>query len=738
MVERKLVAGLILLLAASAPAAATTYYVSSSSGSDLNSGLSPAAPFRTIGKVNALALSPGDQVRFRCGDEWREQPLVLRHSGTLAAPVVVTSEPTGCPDKPVLDGSRRVVEWDSYSSNIYVADLASGGNASRFPYGVNQLFRAGRRLPMGRWPNPGATADGGYSLIDSHPQGTRIVDNQLPAANWTGAAFHFKSERWYLLNREVIGGSGQSLTLNDSIACNGGCVGWGFFLNSHLATLDLDGEWFFDESANRVYLYSVSGPPADGEIAASILGAGEVEDQSGVIIGGAFTEHVQHVTIENFEIRQWAGSGIMMARLLRDDENKYISILNNTVINVGSVGIGLTTWVYEASQSGNGPDGLRGGVGCTVRGNLVDGANRYGIELHSVDSIFEDNEVRNVALIENLVREGMGCAFSGASCELTGAGIRVMLGDPGQVGYSGTGNVVQHNRIRGVGMNGVDIYGPLNQIRRNVIEDACLALADCGGIRTFGSGSFGSTGVYDNVIQENIVLDTLGNTDGVADPLQDQWGLGIYVDRYSDRIDVIGNTVVGSSCFGIGFDKSRGTVVDNTLYHNSTGTSFVSHLRLQSDPTRAEIRGNVIYAVEPDRPVVAMKNLLNLNVADENYYFSPRDPRIVRVMDFSESPMTLSEWQALSGHDASSSESWFNLYPNDDNLSEIFINDTKDPLQVDLAGVTYRDLDNNLVASPLVLQPFQSKILIRDDLRSLPFTDGFESADTLAWSDSVP
>ena len=60
----------------------TTYYVSSSLGNDSNNGLSEGKPFATIGKVNGLDLQPGDQVRFKCGDTWRAEQLVISKSGT--------------------------------------------------------------------------------------------------------------------------------------------------------------------------------------------------------------------------------------------------------------------------------------------------------------------------------------------------------------------------------------------------------------------------------------------------------------------------------------------------------------------------------------------------------------------------------------------------------------------------------------------------------------------------------
>lgn len=247
-------------------ASAAVYYVSSSAGNDSNDGLSLGNAFRTVGQVNALNLQPGDKVLFKCGDTWRAEQLIIGKSGAEAAPIVFSSFPEGCANKPVLSGSRPITDWTVYSGNIYRADLPTG----EFPLGINQLFRNGQRLTLGRWPNLDA-GNGGYSFVDSHTAGSKqITDNELPASvNWAGAIVHIKNIRWSMLDRQVTSSSGHTLVLNTGLSCliSGwtDCMGWGYFINNHLSTLNQDGEWYYDESARRVYLYSTAGVPANIE-----------------------------------------------------------------------------------------------------------------------------------------------------------------------------------------------------------------------------------------------------------------------------------------------------------------------------------------------------------------------------------------------------------------------------------------------------------------------------------------
>ena len=60
--------------------AKVTYYVSNA-GNDLNDGLTPSTPFKTISKINSVLLLPGTDVLFNRGDSW-EETLVINRSGT--------------------------------------------------------------------------------------------------------------------------------------------------------------------------------------------------------------------------------------------------------------------------------------------------------------------------------------------------------------------------------------------------------------------------------------------------------------------------------------------------------------------------------------------------------------------------------------------------------------------------------------------------------------------------------
>jgi Chitobiase/beta-hexosaminidase C-terminal domain len=104
---RRLVIGLSLFIT---QAFGTTYYVSASGGSDSYSGTSMTTPWKTITKVNAKALAPGDFVLFKAGDKWVGSTFTKALT-TLRAGVSgkqITYGKYGIGADPILDGNFTV------------------------------------------------------------------------------------------------------------------------------------------------------------------------------------------------------------------------------------------------------------------------------------------------------------------------------------------------------------------------------------------------------------------------------------------------------------------------------------------------------------------------------------------------------------------------------------------------------------------------------------------------------
>lgn len=728
---RSLLLALALLSLWALPASATIYYVSAATGNDGDSGLSPADAFRTLAHVNGLALLPGDQVRLLCGETWRADPLIVTRSGSSGLPITFTSHPLACADKPLLSGAWPIEGWAAAGTNLWVADLDLGANAGHFVGGLRQLFRGAQRLAVGRWPNlGGGPAGDAYARIDSEPAAARLQDAELPAGNWTGARVHAKGIRWYILNRDVTAQAGTTLTLNDDLVCIGtaNCAGWGYFLSSHLLTLDLEGEWFWEASTNRVFLYSGTAPSAgelEGTTVVDVAGAFD----GGVVIGKHLQDHVGWVTIDNLQISRFHDAGITFPENLELDENHHLVISNNLIEDVDSTGIRLATWVWNAGAN----SGWRGGTDLLVENNEIVGANHFGIDAYSVSSIFRGNILRDIGRVEELSSSGLGCGVTGTNCTENGDGFRLRL----STALNAHDNGIERNVFENIGMNGLDVFGFRNTIEENIFHDICITKGDCGAVRTFGRDNLAATQVYEVVLRRNIVRGVEGNTDGCHPTFAARLGIGLYLDHFSRDLTVEGNTLEGASWVGLLFQNATGTATGNIAFGNASGpwgSQWGSQLDLRgTGTTSVQLSGNHLVGLDGDRFTLTTEAASLLSSSNNNTFWNPF--YATQHIRRGGSATGLTGWRSATGFDLGSSEQNYTQAPGEAPRTQLLVNESATaqnfavpPGTTSLAGAP--------LVSPLNLAAYTSQVIVVP--QALIFGDGFESGDTAGWSLTLP
>ncbi|MBI5683865.1 MAG: right-handed parallel beta-helix repeat-containing protein [Verrucomicrobia bacterium] len=107
----------VLSLQPAAEANGRTFFVAAS-GNDAGDGLSRQSPWRSLDKVNAATLEPGDKVFFRRGDTWRGQ--LVAQSGEEGSPITYAAYGQGA--KPLLLGSishNSPHDWHHEGGNIW-------------------------------------------------------------------------------------------------------------------------------------------------------------------------------------------------------------------------------------------------------------------------------------------------------------------------------------------------------------------------------------------------------------------------------------------------------------------------------------------------------------------------------------------------------------------------------------------------------------------------------------------
>lgn len=118
-----------------APAFATTYFVAPT-GTDTGSGTSPSDPWRTVAKVNAAPLQPGDVVEFAGGAVFSGS--LRPKSGAPGLPITYTSYPgpTGQAQATLAGGldpsGHHSIFFDTGSHNLVFSNLVADFGTSNF------------------------------------------------------------------------------------------------------------------------------------------------------------------------------------------------------------------------------------------------------------------------------------------------------------------------------------------------------------------------------------------------------------------------------------------------------------------------------------------------------------------------------------------------------------------------------------------------------------------------------
>lgn len=136
------------------PGNGRTFYVDSDHGRDGDDGRSEKTAWRSLDRVNAAELEPGDAVRFRCGGVWRGS--LLPTSGDENGPVTYTSYGDG--PKPLILGSlprNHPEDWVEVRKNLWATlPKDAPGKPAADPLSVdvgNVIFDHGKVCGWKKW-----------------------------------------------------------------------------------------------------------------------------------------------------------------------------------------------------------------------------------------------------------------------------------------------------------------------------------------------------------------------------------------------------------------------------------------------------------------------------------------------------------------------------------------------------------------------------------------------------------
>ena len=497
---------LLLLLMSACNCSAKTYYVSAT-GSDTNDGFSSAKAWKTIAKINTTIFLPGDAILFKSGDTF---------FGTLE-PVTnnIVFSNYGEGTKPVITGLVDISDWKSLGGNIWEAAVPDG-----LPT-LNMVLIKGMLTPMGRYPNAN-TANGGYNTYETYVNNSAITDNQLSGTpNFSGADVVIRKADYATVRTTINSHEGTTLNFNipQGVSFTNG---YGYFIENSLATLDQNGEWFYDNATKKIQIYNTGKPPVI-----------QVATQMN-LVNMPFSTNSRKSNV-SFKGLSFKGSEGALINITYCDN---ITIDNCTF-----------------SFAGTGAIEHRNMTNFKIQNCFISDANMLGIhEMNpgTGDNItIQNNTIRRIGIYAGMISKNK-MYNEGASSTAINIGASNLL--------------IQENTIDSVGYIGISLVKTRNNqiVRKNSVSNFCFIKNDGAGI--YNSGLRGDALPTTNpIFESNIVFNSLNAGFGTTNP-NSPHVRGIYLDASSSNINILNNTIF--HCYeGIYLSHAQNIVIrGNTLY----------------------------------------------------------------------------------------------------------------------------------------------------------------------------
>lgn len=640
-----------------------TYYVKTSGGT--GAGTSDATAW-SYSKYNSMAssLAAGDIIRFLQGDTFTGA--LSPHSGSSGNPVTYSSYNNGVAGaNPIINGFTTVSSWTPHATlpNVYYTSV-------NFP-GLNGVMIDGTMRAMGRYPNTG------YLVYDSNSANTSISGTSVGTLPVSFVGGEVVIKKWrYILDRHPITAQ-NSTTISyssNSSSLTGNNTGYeptpgnGYFIQGHISCLDTDGDWQYNNSEQRLYLYSVGSPSAKVVKYASVNNLVAMNSSSNITFTGI----------------DFVGGGIAM---------NCNGVSNITVTNCN--------FSYQSGR-------------CSVYANFGNNVHMTGGSIrHNTNTGFLIEQGATTCVVDGVTVDDIGMT--------PGMG---WSGDHGEVGVwmNGDDITVRNCIVNNIGYVGIGSFDTSNLLfEKNDVSNYCAIKDDGGGIYTFVSEGLS---VANRTIQYNRVRDAIGNSDGALSN-GDSGGeaAAIYLDGYSNHTTVHSNVCTGGPWVGILVNaNSNNTITSNTVYDflyvfaiNQIATSGVGAVRnmlVSNNKFIARTASQIVMLVSI---YLVADNPSSFGTFSNNYYARPiaegTTIRVVRQYPGTNTVtnMSVATWKSTYSIDVGSSASL--VTTDNDSKLRFEYNFTAAAVTRSL-GAVYKEITNTTHTGSVIIPSWGGVLLI--------------------------
>jgi parallel beta-helix repeat protein len=480
-------------------AQANTYYLSAT-GNDNHDGKTIACAWASLDKLNRSMhfIVTGDSILFERGSIFKGELKVVTSDLYVGA--------YGTGNKPIISGAIEINKWFLVKPNLWMSECIA------CPITIGNVFIDGVVQQQGRYPNTS------YLTITSASRATSTLsDITLGFANdyWNNAEVVVKSSRWTLDNLTVKTYRNKvfKTAMQPSYPLT---VGAGYFIQNHLATLDKQGEWFFNSTTKQLFIYLESTDKPEKHII-----------QVSILPVGLTVNNLKNIVVENLAFHKQSLQGAVATNC------SHLQLNQLDVIHAGKNGMEI---VMNADV-------------CVENCLIADSGNN-GVEWSgNKHGIFTNNTILRTGLVPGRGNSGNG----------TYIGFRMYASE-----QATDQNLIALNTIDSSGYSGLDFRSGNTIIRNNLISNFCLVKDDGAGIYTWNN-TLGS-----NIISANIIQNGIGSGEGTTE-YDKRFAYGIYIDDRSSSITVKDNIVSACATAGIFIHNSKLlSITGNTAFGNGT------------------------------------------------------------------------------------------------------------------------------------------------------------------------
>lgn len=592
------------------------YYVSNS-GSSGNSGASPSLSI-PVSKLITLTFGTNDHIYFNKGETFNLGAMNFTVDG-----INILAYGSGA--APKIDGvtSLSASTWTSDGAGNYYTSMASapgwiwinqvaGTQASTTFIPITSVVDASNIIVSAATINAFSS-----SIIGAHMFGKENAFRATQSCTVTG----------------YNSGTGQ-ITFTGSL---GGIVAnCSIILYNQTQFISGNNIWSYDASAQRLYVRLATSP-------------------FGTDIG--YSSSTNDYAFNFGSTNNWILDGIELLHY-----NKYAILSNNATNNTTK---SLNATIQNCTIHETRGDGMRifgYANNFTCYNNTIYSCSLRGLEIGGINSgSITYNTIYAIGRTANL-----GVPFDLNQTGGTGISIGFDPNVGSQVRYSlFNGLTIDHNIIRDVGYQGIQLVGSNHIITKNHIYNFCLGFNDGGGIHAYYNNVWqGRT--RNNLIQNNIIHDGIGDLSGVTGSASANRTVGLYEDSggcdntfdnnfsYNNADNsmflngwtvniTVTNNKFGANSSGARTVECNLTTSINTAFPFSTVAGYV----FTGNTFFANLAANYCYA----------NSLVSLNpftTLDNNFYVNPYTANV--VLRFSAVTQTFAQWKTFTGLDASSTQ----------------------------------------------------------------------------------